>query len=234
MADQQCQGVNGVNGLRLGRALILIGPPGAGKGTQAKMMAKRLGVPHISTGDMFRDLIGRGTPLGEKARPYMDSGELVPDEVVLEMVQERISRDDCANGFILDGFPRTVPQAQKFDEIVRNRHLLEPFVIHFVVDTKLLLRRLTGRRTCSVGGEIYNIYDRPPKVPGRCDNDGGELIQRPDDREEIITGRLSTYESRTEVLVDYYRRKGKVVDVDAMAPPVTVTSQLVKVLAQAQ
>ncbi len=160
MADQEGQGVNG---LRLGRALILIGPPGAGKGTQAKMMAKRLGVPHISTGDMFRDLIGRGTPLGEKARPYMDSGELVPDEVVLEMVQERISRDDCANGFILDGFPRTVPQAQKFDEIVRNRQLLEPYVIHFVVDTKLLLRRLTGRRTCSVGGEIYNIYDRPPK-----------------------------------------------------------------------
>lgn len=224
----------GANGQRLARALILIGPPGAGKGTQAKTIASRLGVPHISTGDMFRDLIGRRTPLGEKARPFMDSGELVPDDVVLEMVQERISQPDCANGFILDGFPRTVPQAQKFDEIVRKRHLMDPFVIHFVVDTKLLLRRLTGRRTCSVGGEIYNIYDRPPKVPGRCDNDGGELIQRPDDREEIITGRLSTYEARTEVLVDYYRRKGKVVDLDAMAPPPVVTNHLLKVLAQAQ
>lgn len=224
----------GANGQRLARALILIGPPGAGKGTQAKTIASRLGVPHISTGDMFRDLIGRRTPLGEKARPFMDSGELVPDDVVLEMVQERISQPDCANGFILDGFPRTVPQAQKFDEIVRKRHLMDPFVIHFIVDTKLLLRRLTGRRTCSVGGEIYNIYDRPPRVPGRCDNDGGELIQRPDDREEIITGRLSTYEARTEVLVDYYRRKGKVVDLDAMAPPPVVTNQLLKVLAQAQ
>ena len=231
MADGNGQGANGQ---RLARALILIGPPGAGKGTQAKTIASRLGVPHISTGDMFRDLIGRRTPLGEKARPFMDSGELVPDDVVLEMVQERISREDCSNGFILDGFPRTVPQAQKFDEIVRKHHLTDPFVIHFIVDTKLLLRRLTGRRTCSVGGEIYNIYDRPPKVPGRCDNDGGELIQRPDDREEIITGRLSTYEARTEVLVDYYRRKGKVVDLDAMAPPPVVTNQLLKVLAHAQ
>lgn len=230
MADRNGPG----NGQRLARALILIGPPGAGKGTQAKTIASRLGVPHISTGDMFRDLIGRRTPLGEKARPFMDSGELVPDDVVLEMVQERISQPDCANGFILDGFPRTVPQAQKFDEIVRKQHLMDPFVIHFIVDTKLLLRRLTGRRTCSVGGEIYNIYDRPPKVPGRCDNDGGELIQRPDDREEIITGRLSTYEARTEVLVDYYRRKGKVVDLDAMAPPPVVTNQLLKVLAHAQ
>jgi adenylate kinase len=220
----------GPNGLRLGRALMLIGPPGAGKGTQARMISKRLGVPQISTGDMFRDLIGRGTPLGERARPYMDRGELVPDNMVLEMVTERISRDDCANGFILDGFPRTEPQAERFDEIVHNQHLLEPLVIHFVVDTNLLLRRLTGRRTCSVGGEIYNIYDRPPKVPGRCDNDGGELIQRPDDREEIITGRLSTYEERTKVLVDYYRRKGKVVQVDAMAPPAAVTSQLLGIL----
>jgi len=230
MADGSGRGGNGPG---LGRALILIGPPGAGKGTQAKTIAKRLGVPHISTGDMFRDLVGRGTPLGERARPYMDSGELVPDDVVLEMVQERISRADCASGFILDGFPRTVPQAEEFEEIVQKRHLLEPFVIHFVVDTNLLLRRLTGRRTCSVGGEIYNIYDRPPKVPGRCDNDGGELIQRPDDHEEIITSRLSTYEARTKVLVDYFRRKGKVVDLDAMAPPVTVTDHLLGVLAQA-
>lgn len=224
----------GANGLRLGRALILIGPPGAGKGTQARAIAKRLGVPHISTGDMFRELIGRGSPLGEQARPYMERGDLVPDEIVLGIVEERISRPDCANGFILDGFPRTVAQADNFDEIVRSRHLHKPFVMHFVVDKQQLLRRLTGRRTCSVGGEIYNIYDRPPKVPGRCDNDGGELIQRPDDREEIITGRLSTYESRTRVLVDYYRRKGMLVDLDGMAPPAEVTGHLLGALMQVQ
>ncbi|HXR23933.1 MAG TPA: adenylate kinase [Candidatus Binataceae bacterium] len=224
----------GVNGLRLGRALILIGPPGAGKGTQARAIAKFLGVPHISTGDMFRELIGRGSPLGEQARPYMERGDLVPDEIVFGMVEERVSRTDCANGFILDGFPRTVAQADKFDEIVRSRHLQKPFVMHFVVDKQQLLRRLTGRRTCSVGGEIYNIYDHPPKVPGRCDNDGGELIQRPDDREEIIIGRLATYEARTRVLVDYYRRKGTLVDLDGMAPPAEVTGHLLGALMQVQ
>ena len=224
----------GVNGPKLGRALILIGPPGAGKGTQARAIAKLLGVPHISTGDMFRELIGRGSPLGEQARPYMEHGELVPDQIVLGIVEEHIARDDCGNGFILDGFPRTVAQAEKFDEIVRSCHLREPFVMHFVVDKQQLLRRLTGRRTCSVGGEIYNIYDHPPKAPGRCDNDGGELIQRPDDRGEIISGRLATYEARTRVLVDYYRQKGTLVDLDGMAPPAAVTAHLLEALMQAQ
>jgi adenylate kinase len=236
MGDLHGPGPNGPgpNGRVLGRALVLIGPPGAGKGTQAREIGKRLGVPHISTGDMFRDLIGRGSPLGLRARPFMDRGELVPDEIVLGMVDERISRDDCVNGFILDGFPRTVPQAENFAKMVRSHHLHEPFVMHFVVDRQLLLRRLTGRRTCVVGGEIYNIYDHPPKVPGRCDNDGGELIQRPDDREEIIGGRLATYEARTRVLVEYYRKKGTLVDLDGMAPPATVTGHLLGVLVQAQ
>jgi adenylate kinase len=231
MADRPGPGENGSG---MCRALIFLGPPGAGKGTQARKIAKRFGVPHISTGDMFREHVEHGSPLGERARPFMERGELVPDEIVLSMVEERIARPDCAQGFILDGFPRTVPQAEQLEEMLRSHRLPSPLVLHFVVDTQQLLRRLTGRRTCVVGGEIYNIYDHPPKVPGRCDNDGGELIQRPDDREEIITGRIGTYEARTRLLVDYYRRKGTLLDLDAMAAPAKVTGQLLTALVQAQ
>ena len=219
---------------KLDRAVIFLGPPGSGKGTQAKVLAAKCCVPHLSTGDMLREHVANGSTLGLKAKPIMERGELVPDSLVLKMVAERIERPDCSHGFVFDGFPRTVTQAKYLGELLKRQGFKQPFVIHMVIGNALLIRRLTGRRTCKVGGEIYNIYDRPPKVEGICDNDGGELIQRPDDREEIITGRLSTYEARTEVLVDYYRRKGKVVDLDAMAPPPVVTNQLLKVLALAQ
>ena len=214
--------------------LILLGPPGAGKGTQALRLVAKYGIVQLSTGEMLREAVKAGTPIGRQAKDIMERGGLVPDNIVVGIVGQRIDEPDARKGFILDGFPRTVPQAEKFDEIVRSRHLREPFVMHFVVDKQQLLRRLTGRRTCSVGGEIYNIYDHPPKVPGRCDNDGGELLQRPDDREEIIVGRLSTYEARTRVLVDYYRRKGTLVDLDGMAPPAEVTAHLLDALMQAQ
>ena len=160
----------------LDRAVIFIGAPGAGKGTQAKGVAKGYGVPHLSTGDMFREHVSRGTPLGQQAKPIMARGELVPDSIVLGMVAERIARPDCAHGFVLDGFPRTRPQAEKLEELLEGRGFGRPLVLHIVVDAALLLKRLTGRRTCQVGGEIYNVYERPPKVPGRCDNDGGELV----------------------------------------------------------
>jgi adenylate kinase len=222
----------GVAAKGLGRAVIFLGPPGAGKGTQARQIAESYGVPHLSTGDMFREHVSRGTPLGLGAKPIMERGELVPDDLVLSMVEERISRPDCADGFILDGFPRTLPQAEKLDEILRRRFKTDPLVVHFMVDQDQLMRRLTGRRTCTIGGEIYNIYDRPPKVAGRCDRDGGELIQRPDDREEVIGERLAAYARQTRPLVDYYGRRGVLKDVDGMASPATVTKNVLELLAQ--
>ena len=220
--------------LSLKRAVIFLGPPGAGKGTQAKEVARLYRVPHLSTGDMFRDHVGRGTALGSQAKPIMERGELVPDEIVLGMVEERISRPDCSTGFVFDGFPRTLPQAEKLDQLLCGLDFGHPLVLHFVVDPERLLKRLTGRRTCSIGGEIYNIYDRPPKVPGRCDNDGGELIQRADDREEVIRERLAAYERQTKPLVEYYRRQGVLEDVNGSADVDTVTRAVLGVLARAQ
>jgi adenylate kinase len=222
----------GVAAKGLGRAVIFLGPPGAGKGTQARQIAESYGAPHLSTGDMFREHVSRGTPLGQRAKPIMERGELVPDDLVLSMVEDRISREDCRDGFILDGFPRTLPQAEKLDEILRRCFKAEPLVVHFVVDQNQLMRRLTGRRTCAIGGEIYNIYDHPPKVPGRCDRDGGGLIQRPDDREAVIAERLVAYERQTRPLVDYYRRRGVLKDVDGMASPAAVTKNVLELLAQ--
>jgi adenylate kinase len=212
------------------RAVIFLGPPGAGKGTQAKAVAGRFGLAHISTGDMFRDNMSRNTPLGEQAERFVQSGGLVPDEIVLGMVRERISQPDCKNGFVLDGFPRTRPQAEALAESLRDRGWGSPLVVYFAVDVEHLLRRLTGRRTCKVGGEIYNVYDCPPKVPGRCDNDGGELIQRPDDREEVIRERLSQYQTQTRPLVDYYQAGGLLVEVNAMGSQAEVTDRVLQVM----
>jgi adenylate kinase len=199
----------------LNRAVIFLGPPGSGKGTQAKVLADRYGVPHLSTGDMLREHVSRNTPLGAEAKPIMERGELVPDSLVLKMVAQRIARLDCKRGFVFDGFPRTVAQARYLDDLLERRGFGRPSVIHLVIDPALLLRRLTGRRMCKVGGEIYNIYDRPTKVEGRCDNDGGELVQRPDDREEVVASRLEAYEKQTAPLVAYYRQRGVLHDVDA-------------------
>jgi adenylate kinase len=200
---------------KLDRAVIFLGPPGSGKGTQAKELARQYGVPHLSTGDMLREHVSKGTPLGLKAKPIMERGELVPDSLVLKMVAERIERPDCEHGFVFDGFPRTVAQAKYLGEMLRRQGFKQPFVIHMVIPISVLMKRLTGRRTCKVGGEIYNIYERPPKVEGICDTDGGELIHRPDDREEVVAPRLNAYEKLTAPLVQYYRRLGALHDVDA-------------------
>jgi adenylate kinase len=199
----------------LDRAVIFLGPPGAGKGTQAKELSKKYGVPHLSTGDMLRENIAQGTPLGQRAKPIMARGELVPDSLVLKMVAERIEKPDCWHGFVFDGFPRTVAQAQYLGVLLAQHGYKPPLVIHLAIDPALVLRRITGRRTCKVGGDIYNIYDRPPKVEGICDADGGELEQRPDDREEIVAPRLQAYERQTAPLVAYYKRLGRLHTVDA-------------------
>jgi adenylate kinase len=212
--------------------VIFLGPPGAGKGTQAKEVARLYHVPHLSTGDMFREHVGNSTPLGLKAKPLMERGELVPDEIVLGMVEDRISRPDCKNGFVFDGFPRTLPQAERLNALLRENKFGQPLVLHFVVQTEKLLQRLTGRRTCKVGGEIYNIYDRPSKVPGKCDADGGELFQRPDDREEVIRHRLESYERQTRPLVEYYRRQGVLEDLDSSANVERVTESVLTILAR--
>jgi len=200
---------------KLDRAVIFLGPPGSGKGTQAKVLADKYGVPHLSTGDMLREHVG----------------ELGPDSLVLKMVAERIERPDCSRGFVFDGFPRTVAQAKYLGELLRAHGLRQPFVIHMVIGHTLLIRRLTGRRTCKVGGEIYNIYDRPPKVEGICDNDGGELIQRPDDREEVIRARLLAYDKQTSPLVNFYRRLGLLYEVDASKSVPEVEQEIVQAVA---
>ncbi len=214
----------------LNRAVIFLGPPGAGKGTQAKKLAAKYAVPHLSTGDMLREHIANGTPLGVKAKPIMERGELVSDSLVLKMVRERIERPDCWHGFVFDGFPRTVAQAQYLGESLKQGGFRRPLVIHLVIDTALILRRITGRRTCKTGGEIYNLYERPPKVEGRCDIDGGELLQRPDDREEIVAPRLQAYHKQTEPLVAYYRRLGLLQDVDASKDVEDVEQQVCRIL----
>jgi adenylate kinase len=216
---------------KLDRAVIFLGPPGSGKGTQAKVLAAKFGAPHLSTGDMLREHVAKGTPLGLKARPIMERGELVPDSLVLKMVAERIERPDCSQGFVFDGFPRTVTQAKYLGELLKQHGLQQPFVFHMVIGNALLIRRLTGRRTCKVGGEIYNIYDRPPKVEGICDHDGGELVQRPDDREEVIRQRLHAYEKQTSPLVNYYRRLGFLQEIDASKGVTEVEQEILQAVA---
>jgi adenylate kinase len=216
--------------MALNRALIFLGPPGAGKGTQSKRVALRCGVPHLSTGDMFRDAVTRDSPLGRIARPIMERGELVPDDLVMKMVEERLSRPDCAGGFVFDGFPRTLPQAEQLDKILQAAGFGRPQVIDFCVSPDELVKRISGRRMCSVDGEICNIYETPPKVPGICDRDGGKLVQRADDRPEVVKERLVAYERQTKPLAEYYRRFGVLDVLDAGAPVEDVSAALQKLV----
>jgi len=213
--------------------LILLGPPGAGKGTQAKMLTDRFGIPQISTGDILRSAVKEGTPMGLKAKAFMDAGGLVPDEVVVGIVRERLQRGDCAGGFILDGFPRTVAQADALKETLQQLGKNLDAVISLEVDVEALVERLTGRRTCKTCGRGYHVKFDPPTVAGTCDTCGGALIQRDDDQEETIRKRLEVYHQQTAPLVAYYRTDGLLTSVDGMREIDTVQKQILSALAAA-
>ncbi len=215
------------------QALIFLGAPGAGKGTQAREVSKHFSIPHISTGDMLREAVRNGTPLGLAAKIEMEAGGLVPDEMVCGIVEERIDQPDCRKGFILDGFPRTIAQAECVGCTLVTKGKGSPLVIDIKVDHDLLLKRLTGRRTCSLCGEIYNIYFNPPRVDGVCDNDGGKLLQRADDSEATIRQRLVAYQNQTSPLIEYYREKDLLHEVDGDRKPEVIAQELIEFLGKA-
>jgi adenylate kinase len=206
--------------------LVFLGPPGAGKGTQAKTFAANRRIPHISTGDMFRAAVAAKTPLGVEAKRYMDKGELVPDSVVCGLVKERIGKPDCANGFILDGFPRTIPQALSLEKDLAALGLKPAQVVDLAVDRKALMGRLTGRLTCRKCGAIYNVHTTPPKTKGVCDACGGETYTRNDDREEAIEKRLSEYDQKTAPLIDFYKGRKQLLALDGSGIPEEVGKRL--------
>ena len=194
--------------------LILMGLPGAGKGTQAEKIVEKYAIPHISTGDMFRSAIKEGTALGNEAKTYMDKGELVPDEVTIGIVKERLSKPDCEKGFLLDGFPRTVAQAEALERLLNELNTKLDYVLHVKVPTEKLIERLTGRRICPTCGATYHVEFNPPKQEGICDHDGTELIQREDDQPETVKNRLDVNIEQTQPLLDFYEDKGYLVDID--------------------
>ncbi|QDP38905.1 adenylate kinase [Radiobacillus deserti] len=194
--------------------LILMGLPGAGKGTQAEKIVEKYHIPHISTGDMFRLAIKEGTELGKKAKEFMDQGELVPDEVTIGIVRERLSKDDCQQGFLLDGFPRTIAQAEALENLLSDLGESIDYVLHVDVPEEKLVERLTGRRICPTCGTTYHVQYNPPKVAGICDKDGSELIQREDDTADTVKKRLQVNLEQTKPLLDFYNEKGYLVTFD--------------------
>jgi adenylate kinase len=208
------------------RFIVLLGPPASGKGTQAARLREDLGLPHIASGDLFRENLTNATELGLKAKVYMDRGELVPDDVTIAMVMDRLGQPDCANGAILDGFPRTIAQAEALDEaLVAEGHEISA-VPNIAVPDEVLVERVSGRRICRTCGEAYHVKFNPPKEPGVCDNDGGELYQRDDDKPETVRKRLKVYWEQTSPLIDYYRDKRVLIEVNGDQSIDAVTEEL--------
>lgn len=208
-----------------------MGPPGAGKGTQAKKLIVEFNIPHISTGDMFREAIKEGTPLGKLAASYINDGHLVPDDVTIGLVKERLSKDDCKNGYLLDGFPRTIPQAEALEVLSKEIGREITHVVNIDTPKEELVKRICGRRVCKKCGAPYHIINVKPKVDGVCDICGGELIQRPDDNEEALTTRLELYMKQTKPLLDFYEKKGLLKTFDGTASAV-LTPKLIAYLGE--
>jgi adenylate kinase len=210
--------------------VVLVGPPGAGKGTQAQFIASNLAIPKISTGDIFRYNVSAGTELGQQAKAYMDRGDLVPDEVTVAMVSARLLEDDAQAGFLLDGFPRTVPQAETLRKLLAEWDARLDIVLELVVDDDEVVRRLSGRRTCRRCGRIWHILFEPPARAGLCDDCAGELFQRDDDREETIRHRLDVYQKQTQPLISFYADEGILLGIDATGPVEEITERAMSAL----
>lgn len=210
--------------------IVLLGPPGAGKGTQAKSISNRYSIPHISTGDIFRKNISENTPLGIEAKSYMDNGQLVPDEVTINMVKDRLQKDDCKNGYLLDGFPRTVHQAEALDNFLTEREESIDTALLIEVPKEFILERMTGRRVCPSCGASYHIKFNPPANDGKCDLCGSDVIQRKDDTEETVKERLDVYENQTQPLIDFYKNKKQLSVVDGTQAINEVFESICKIL----
>lgn len=212
------------------QVMILLGPPGSGKGTQAKLITEELKIPHISTGDLFRYNIKNVTELGKKAQEYMNAGRLVPDALVLEMLFDRVAEDDCKNGYLLDGFPRTIPQAESLDKFLGTS--AKQTVVSLTVSDDVIIKRISGRLSCPVCGHIHNIFISPSKVEGICDKCGGELMQRPDDNPEVVQERLKVYLEQTAPLIEYYKAKGSLKTVNGVQDSQSIFKEIRSVTSQ--
>ena len=210
--------------------IIMLGAPGAGKGTQAKQIAGKYSIPHISTGDIFRANIKNGTDLGKKAKEYMDQGLLVPDELTCDLVMDRIQQDDCVNGFVLDGFPRTIPQAKALDAALEKLGQHMDVAIDVDVPDENIVNRMSGRRACLDCGATYHVVSLPPKTEGKCDHCGGDLVLRDDDKPETVQKRLSVYHEQTQPLIDYYKNQGILKSVDGTQPMEAVFTAITDIL----